>query len=184
MHSLALNTPHRTLRLQEWLLLLILLLLCNGVHAATAYKCMDASGAVAFQAVPCAESQHATAIDLAPSPAAAPSPHYALEHDRPSSFYRHDVHVAHAKTEMAYECRTGNGEVFYRLSHCPRSVADKSDNHRGKDATHAGTVSSHPVTRAMACSEMRRAGAVGRKGHEYDESISTYDRNLGNDPCK
>jgi len=31
---------------------------------------------------------------------------------------------------------------------------------------------------------MRRAGSSGRKGHEFDESISTYDRNLGNDPCK
>jgi len=31
---------------------------------------------------------------------------------------------------------------------------------------------------------MHRAGAISRAGHEHDEDVSTYDRNLGRDPCR
>jgi Domain of unknown function (DUF4124) len=185
MSPLVSNASHRTLKLHEWLTLFVLLLLCNGVHATTVYKCTDATGAVAYQSTACAASQRTSEIELAPAPPAAPSPTYALETTRTMSTHRREVRIAHAKAEMAYECQTGAGDVFYRLSRCPHSVGEKksSDRHDA-NATHRASVSSHPVTRATACSEMHRAGAVGRKGHEYDESISTYDRNLGKDPCK
>jgi hypothetical protein len=172
------------MKLHEWLAILVPLLLCNGVRATTVYKCTDASGAVSFQSMACAATQRATAIELAPVPPAAPSPQYAVDTVRAMPMRRREGHVARAKAEMAYECRTSDGNVFYRLGHCPHSVGEKSDDHRGKSATHSASVTSHPVTREMACSEMRRVGAAGRKGHEFDESISTYDRNLGNDPCK
>lgn len=178
------SPSHRTLKLHEWLTLLLLLFLCNGVRATTAYKCTDAEGAISFQSTACAPSQRASEIELAPARPSAPSPQYALEPRHATPSYRREVRVAHAKAEMAYECRTSGGDAFYRLSHCPHSVGEKSDDRRGKNATHSAAVSSHPVTRETACSEMRRAGAAGRKGHEYDESISSYDRNLGNDPCK
>lgn len=184
MTCLAPGSSHRTLKLHEWLTLLVLLLMCNGVRATTAYKCTDSSGAVSYQSRACAASQRATEIELAPAPAAAPSPQYAIEPFRPMTLQRRDRRVAHAKPEMAYECRTSGGDVFYRLSHCPHSVGEKSGGRHGASATHASTVSSRPVPRTTACSEMHRAGSAGRKGHEYDEEISTYDRNLGNDPCK
>ena len=177
------NSHHRTLKLHEWLVILALLFLCNGVRAATVYKCTDAEGAVSYQSAACAASQHATEIELAPVAAAAPSPQYALDPARPALRQR-QTRLAHAKTEMANECRTSGGDVFYRLGHCPHSIAEKSNDSHGKSATHSISVTSHPVPRSMACSEMRRAGSAGRKSHEYDESISTYDRNLGNDPCK
>ncbi len=178
------NSHHRSLKLHEWLTLLVLLFLCNGVHATTVYKCTDADGAVAYQSTACAPAQHASEIELAPVPAAAPSPQYALDPIRAMPARSRVLRSAHTKTEMANECHTGNGGVFYRLGKCPHSIAEKTDDHRGKTTTHSVSVSSRPVTRAMACSEMGRAGAAGRKGHDYDETISTYDRNLGNDPCK
>lgn len=184
MTSSVSNFPHRTLKLHEWLALLVLLFLCNGVHATAAYKCTDAAGDVSFQSAACTPSLHATQIELAPAPPAVPSPQYAIDRTPPTSLHQRNMHLAHAKTETAYECRTSGGDIFYRLSHCPHSVSEKSGDRRGAGSAHGGTVSSRPVSRELACSEMRRAGAVGRKGHEYDESVSTYDRNLGNDPCK
>lgn len=178
------NAQHRTLKLHEWLAILALLFVCNGVRATTVYKCTDADGGVSYQSAACASSQHASAIELAPVPAAAPSPQYAIDPVRAMPTQRRDVRVARTKTEMANECRTSDGDVFYRLGKCPHSVSEKTEDHRGKSATHSVSVSSHPVTRAMACSEMSRAGAAGRKGRDYDETISTYDRNLGKDPCK
>ena len=178
------NAHHRTLKLHEWVALLALLFLCNGVRATTVYKCTDAVGAVAYQSAACAPSQHASEIELAPVRAAAPSPQYALDPVRTAPLRDRAVRTAHAKTEMANECRTSGGDVFYRLGKCPHSVNEKSDDRRGKRAPHPVSVSSHPVTRAMACSEMNRAGAAGRKGRDYDETISTYDRNLGKDPSK
>jgi hypothetical protein len=184
MTSPVSTAAHRTLKLHEWLVLLFLLILCNGVRAATAYKCVDASGAISFQPTACAASQHATEIELAPARPAAPSPQYAIDRTPSTSLRQRNVRIARAKTETAYECRTSGGDIFYRLSHCPHSIGEKSDGRRGASGSRGGTVSSHPVSRELACSEMQRAGAVGRKGHEYDESVSTYDRNLGKDPCK
>jgi len=34
------------------------------------------------------------------------------------------------------------------------------------------------------CRRLARAGSIGRAGHERDEIVSTYDRNLGRDPCR
>ena len=86
----------------------------------------------------------------------------------------------------AFECRGSDGTVFYRLGHCPRSVGGDEKGRRGgaKGAAKSVSISGHAVSRDEACAEMRRAGAIGRKGHEFDENISTYDRNIGNDPCK
>jgi hypothetical protein len=178
------NSHHRTLKLHEWLALLALLFLCNGVRATTVYKCTDVDGGVSYQSTVCAPSQHATEIELAPVPAAAPSPHYALDPIRAMPTHGRTLRSAHSKAEMANECHTADGGVFYRLGKCPHSVAEKTDDHLGKTTSHSVSVSSHPVTRAMACSEMGRAGSAGRKGRDYDETISTYDRNLGKDPCK
>ncbi len=177
------NSHHRTLKLHEWLVILVLLFLCNGLHATTVYKCTGADGAVSYQSAACASSQHATEIELAPVRDAEPSPQYALDPIRRTQLRGRDTRIAHAKTETANECRTSDGNVFYRLGKCPHSIGEKSDDHHGKGATHSVSVSSHPVSRSMACSEMRRAGAAGRKGRDYDETISTYDHNLGNDPC-
>ena len=179
---------HRTLRLHEWLALLALMFLCAGVRAESVYKCVDADGSIAYQASPCAATQLMQTIDIAPAPAFAPSPQYALHTLKPSRtvLNKRELHAERKHVDMAMECRGGGGEVFYRLGHCPHSVSDESDKHHSgsKSAAKSVSVSGHAVPRSEACSEMRRAGSIGRKGHEFDESISSYDRNIGNDPCK
>jgi Domain of unknown function (DUF4124) len=176
-----------SLRLHEWFGLLALLFLCNGVHAATVNKCVAADGSVAYQSTPCAANQMERVVDIPPAPAFAPSPVYAIETHKPQTRLdnRRDLHAARKKTETAFECRGSGGEVFYRLGHCPHSVAGESTDRRtGAAGAKSVSVSGHPVSRSEACSEMRRAGSIGRKGHQFDESISSYDRNVGNDPCK
>jgi len=93
---------------------------------------------------------------------------------------------------MAYECRVSDGRIFYRLGACPHSLgADvgresktprgKGSSARGGDSVH---VASRQIPREQACREIHRAGAIGRDGHEFDEHVSTYEHNLGRDPCK
>lgn len=173
---------HRTLRLHEWLALLAMLFVAAGVRAESVYKCVGGD-VVAYQSKPCADVSRATVIELDSAPAYAPSPKYAVSkpHAEKVSMSKHE-RTERKPAKDAFECRGSDGTVFYRLGHCPRSVASEDkDHHKGAKPV---SVSGHPVSRDEACSEMRRAGAIGRKGHEFDESISTYDRNIGNDPCK
>ena len=178
---------HRTLRLYEWLALLAMMLLAAGVRAESVYKC-SGGDVIAYQSKPCADMSVASVIDLGPAPAIAPSPHYAISTARPET--KSPKRIARAEREPvkdAFECRGSDGTVFYRLGHCPRSVGGSDDKGRHgskSSATKSVSVSGHAVSRDEACAQMRRAGAIGRKGHEFDETISTYDRNIGNDPCK
>ena len=193
-------TPHsRTTRLHEWLLILLLLGLAAGVRAESVYKCIDAQGGVAYQSQPCAAQQQASVIKLLPASAYTPSPHYRVErparetatHQAPrdASAYRHAPAPA-----TSFECRVSDGQVFYRHTPCPRSIAarDASSGSKMGRGSHSGSsgsgrtlsVSSRRVSREEACQQVHRAGAVGRAGHEHDEDISTYDRNLGRDPCR
>jgi hypothetical protein len=178
---------HRTLRLYEWLALLAMMLIAAGAHAASIYKC-SGGDVVEYQSKPCADASHATVIDIAPAPAFAPSPHYAISSPRTEtrSPPKHGTHAEREQAKDAFECRGSDGTVFYRLGHCPRSVGgDGKDRHGSKSGgAKSVSVSGHAVSRDEACAQMRRAGAIGRKGHEFDETISTYDRNIGNDPCK
>jgi hypothetical protein len=188
MSDLHAIPTYRTLRLYEWLALLTMLLLAAGVRAESVYKCVGGD-VIAYQSKPCADMSRATVIDIAPAPAFAPSPTYAISkpHKETASFTKRNMHAERKPIKNAFECRGSDGTVFYRLGHCPRSVAgDAQDRHGGAKANAAKSVSisGHPVSRDEACAEMRRAGAIGRKGHEFDESISTYDRNIGNGPCK
>jgi len=178
---------HRTLRLYEWLALLAMLLLAAGVRAESVYICVDGD-VVAYQSKPCADLSRATIIDIAPAPAFAPSPHYAIAPPRTETraALKHSTHAQREPVKDAFECRGSDGTVFYRLGHCPRSVGGDDDDRRGAKSRGAKpvSVSGRAVSRDEACAQMRRAGAIGRKGHEFDETISTYDRNIGNDPCK
>lgn len=181
MHGMP---THRTLRLHEWLALLAMMFVAAGVRAESVYKCVGGD-VVAYQSKPCAEVSRATVIELDPAPAFVPSPRYAVSKPHPELATKRTMHAEHKVAKEAFECRGSDGTVFYRLGHCPRSVGgDGKKDRRGADAAKSVAVSGHAVSRDEACTEMRRAGAIGRKGHEFDEIISTYDRNIGNDPCK
>jgi hypothetical protein len=187
----------RTLRWYEWLLFLLLFFLAAGVRADTVYKCTDAQGDVAFQSQPCTAAQHQALVAIAPAPAYAPSPQYAIDRtanvhalDQVSSSHgRSDVVRARREAQSAasYECRSADGQTFYRHTPCPHSVAaTQGGRTKGRESTAARSVSvsSRRVSREEACAQMRRAGAAGRSGREHDEDVSTYDKNLGRDPCR
>lgn len=194
MHKIEFESCGRSMRWYEWFAGLVLLGAAAGVRAAPVYKCVDAEGGVAYQQVACSEWQMQQTMDIAPAPRQAPSPQYAVERRREESV-THGVRAPRERVtkESAFECRASDGRLFYRLAGCPHSIPGdpataSAGAHRGKGATHAGggsaAVAARRIPREQACHEIHRAGAIGRDGHELDEYVSTYERNLGHDPCK
>ena len=188
------RTP-RPLRWYEWLAVLLLAGYAAGARAEV-YKCTDAHGAASFQDRPCAQAADQSVVALAPAPAYMASPTYAVEREtngaRRVGSARAVSRRGEAIAATSYECRTADGQVFYRHGACPHSVAAidaQGASHRGRFATlksSAGrsvAVTSTRIAREDACYEMRRAGAAGRSGHVHDQDVSTYDKNLGRDPC-
>jgi hypothetical protein len=182
----------RTLRWYEWLAFLLLFFLAAGVRAGSIYKCIDAQGGVAYQAQACANAQHEAVVEIAPAPAYAASPSYAVHDDVEERAARRgrgksaSTSRTASSSPQSYECRAADGQVFYRHTSCPHSVAAQGGGTKGRGHAYAQSVgvSGHRVAREEACTQMRRAGAAGRSGHEHDEDVSTYDKNLGRDPCR
>jgi hypothetical protein len=157
------------------------------------YKCVG-GGAVAYQDLPCAEDRHERRIELDPAPAWAPSPEYALDRAEPKRAPQSRAIRAEAQA-ASFECRSADGQVFFRHGGCPHSVpaspgAAASQRPAGSTktgATKSGgsvSVSSRRIDRDEACRQIHRAGAIGRAGHEHDDDVGTYERNLGRDPCR
>lgn len=200
MHKIDFTTSGRSMRWYEWVAGLALFALACGVRAESVYKCTDADGGVAYQGQPCSDQQREHVLALAPAPAYAPSPEYRTNDARePHASMGRQLSSRQPSTRgagMSYECTVSNGEVFYQHSPCPRSVsADKAEQKsngkaHGHSPNHASnsnaklTVTSRVVTREEACSQIHRAGAIGRNGRARDEDVSTYERNLGHDPCR
>lgn len=189
----------RSARWYEWLLILLLLGLASGVRAGAVYKCTNAHGDIAYQAQACADEQRTTIIAIPAAPPPAPSPQYAIDHERTertspgASRVRSGGHRENSEA-MSYECRATDGQVFYRHGSCPHSIpagsarsGGTSTRGRGGGSRSSGAtvgVSTQRISREEACYEIQRAGAAGRAGHEHDEIASTYEHNLGRDPCR
>jgi hypothetical protein len=186
----------RPLRAYQWLVILLLLALASGVRAGPIYKCVEPGGPVAYQDVPCAQTQRALSIELAPAPAWQPSPQYAVAEAGAARRERHAAARDRADAAaQSFECRAADGQVFYRHSGCPHSVAAtqagaahlrgaRTGAARSASASASVSVAASRIARSDACHEIERAGAIGRSGHENDERVSTYERNLGRDPCR
>ncbi|MBL8299987.1 MAG: DUF4124 domain-containing protein [Rhodanobacteraceae bacterium] len=171
-------------------------------QALTIYKCTDKQGLVAYQATPCAAHLHDAQFSLRPEPSTAIAATTATTTFTPrqrtsaaprrSAKPRRQRHVASTVTAdlSSWECRATNGELFYQHSPCPVAVSGsielKHTATRGRSpaASSAIFVSGKPVARADACRRIHAASASGRPGHERDEDVSTYERNLGRDPCR
>jgi hypothetical protein len=185
----------RTARWYEWLLILLLLGVAGGARAVSVYKCTGAQGEAAYQSQPCADGQQAKVIEIAPAPAYAPSPHYAVDHGEttgPARSATRSRAERHESVPVSYECRAADGQLFYRHGSCPHSIA--AVNARSAGASRHGkgvargsgaavSVSAQRIAREDACHEIQRAGSAGRAGHEHDEVVSSYEHNLGHDPC-
>jgi hypothetical protein len=186
MSKIQFETSGRSMRWYEWVLMLMMLGLVAGVRAQAVYKCTDVQGAIAYQAQACPSSQQETEIAIAPAPAHAASPDYAIVKAQPARY----APAGHAgrgiarDTRISYECRVAGGEVFYRHSPCPHSVpGDATGTGKSRGQSKSLTVSARKVPREEACVQIQRAGAIGRTWRARDEVVSTYDRNLGRDPC-
>jgi hypothetical protein len=159
-----------------------------GAQAASVYKCRGAGGAIAFQDHACAAGTVGSEVEIAPPPPVAPSPEYGR--------IAHASRSAHAATSsraaarerrevVSYECVAANGERFYRHGSCPgRITAEAGAGKRGRGAASSFAVTSEALPRSEVCRRIAAAGSIGRAGHARDESVSTYDRNLGRDPCR
>ena len=163
----------------------------RAAHAESIYKCRAPDGAVAYQDHACASGAAESNVEIAPAPAATPSPDYG----RDTHEARRSTHAAaaslraatHVRREaVSYECRAADGELFYRHGGCPgRITADAGSGKRGRGgASSSYAVTSQALPRGEVCRRIAAAGSIGRAGHTRDESISTYDRNLGRDPCR
>ncbi len=150
--------------------------------AQSVFKCVDHDGHIAFQDYPCATGQREQHVAIAPAPPSAPSP--TPEHSKPDR--GENLHQQHEKASArqaivySYECRTGSGALFYRHEHCPGSI-DRSGLIGGRRSAAREKVHGTRIPRLDACRGMR---SVARDGREFDDAPSTYDRNLGRDPCR
>jgi len=151
------------------------------VHAGPVYKCRGTDGAIAYQDHACSKASVETEVEIAPAPPPSPSPDYAHAPPRATSVRAHAGVPARRET-VSYACRAANGEVFYRHGTCPAKITAKGAP--GRKSGESYTVTAEPLSRSEACRRMASAGSIGRAGHERDESVSTYERNLGRDPCR
>ena len=181
--------------------LLLIVVGAAPAHAESVYKCRDAAGHVAYQDRACTNPAQETRIEIAPAPPPAASPAYGVVAEAHPA--RRRASVPHAATQrgnegtvLSYECRAEDGAVFYKHSGCPKSIrvvaGHERDRHsaagRGANARGSGlrsmAVSARPLARSEVCKRLASAGSIGRAGREYDDTVSTYDRNGGRDPCR
>jgi hypothetical protein len=163
----------------------------RSVHAESVYKCRGA-GVIAFQDRPCASAQAESLVEIAPAPAPSKSPDYGHvsrddrgERPRGTSLSRGNPKEHH--DAVSYECRAANGELFYRHTACPKQIAmpsSSASSPRGRSAKERQgyAVSAQALPRSEVCRRIASGGS--REGHERDDRVPTYDRNLGRDPCR
>ncbi len=198
------------------LLLFALGLLIGRAGAAPVYKCTDGKDHVAYQATPCAPHLTTRVIQLRRDPAVVPSADNGTRATKPSTTTRsrpatakrvskaqpargrgagdRNAKAARSRADesepQSWQCRIGNGEIYYQHSPCPHSAIasvdqrDSSTRGRRRSAAQAVPVSGMPLPRTEACRRIHAAGASGRAGHERDEDVSSYERSLGRDPCR
>lgn len=198
------------------LLLFALGLLIGRAGAAPVYKCTDGNDHIAYQATPCAPHLTTRVMQLRHRPVVAPAVDDSAHATKPATSARGRsssaqrvpkarparVRGAGDRSAMAarsradesepqsWQCRIGNGEVYYQHSPCPRTaiasveVRDNRTRGRSRGAAQAVPVSGIPLPRSEACQRIHAASASGRAGHERDEDVSSYERSLGRDPCR
>ena len=150
------------------------------VAAQSVFKCIDEAGHIAYQDRPCAAGARSAPIHLDAAPPrenrdVAPPPPTPARASRASMRPPRAAPVAHS-----FECRSASGAVFYRHGRCPASIPRaRSGSQRGYSGN--DRVESTRLPRSEAC---RRLRSTAREGSAHDETVSTYERNLGRDPCR
>ena len=158
----------------------------QSTRAADVFKCVGGKGQVAFQDHACAANERGDRVAVAAAPAFVPSPIYGVAKSSRTDRHAGSKRVssrgaAGVRDVQSYECRAGNGDVFYRHSACPKSIRVAASGRRG-EKSNAYEVRSIAMPRREACQRMQRE--VGRSGRSRDDSVSTYERNEGRDACR
>lgn len=178
-----------------------LLLALPGAEAA-AYRCVDARGHVAYQDVPCAAGARQSEIELAAQPPIGNADETRAVRTasprRPAAQpgRARAPRATPAKAATSWECRTTDGEVFYRHARCPGSVAGdgvvrnafterttRKARRNPRGAWQRVSVHGRKLSRAEACARIQSPAAAVRDGHLRDDRVSTYDHLMGRDPC-
>ena len=156
------------------------LIVAEPVAAQSILKCVDRDGHVAFQDKPCAAGQREQQVVIDPAPPTLPSPDYSAADRADSSRPQRSKRQVRQPIIYSFECRTQTGALFFRHDHCPASI-DRSGLIGGSRSAGREKVRGSRIPRIDACRGMR---SVGRDGREFDDEPTTYERNLGRDPCR
>ncbi len=156
--------------------------LSGSVTAQTVYKCSGPGQPVAYQQTPCASGLRSEQLRLAAVASVPPEPASASATARPAARAPREPRgrPRTVATPVSYECRSVGGAVFYRHARCPASITRRSTG-SPRAAEGVDRVQATPLPRAEACRRQRHGA---REGAEHDETVSTYERNLGRDPCR
>jgi hypothetical protein len=173
------------------LVLLCTFLPCAADAEPKVYRCAAAAGPASYQDRPCADPRRQRVIEFAPPPAPSPAAQAASPAPRTAALPRKPKRKSAARgggqreAAMSWECRAANGEVFYRHSSCPATIPGSAAKRRGGPAAASGVrVQATPMPRRDACRRIHASAASARAGRTRDESVTTYERNLGRDPCR
>jgi hypothetical protein len=159
----------------------------SAVHADSVFRCKATDGATSFQDRPCADARAQSIVEIAPAPPPQASPDYGVASERATPrVSKQRMGKAAPREPMSYACHASDGELFYRHGPCPSQIASANapSHGRGAKASERIGVTAEAMPRSEVCRRLASAGSIGRAGHEHDESISSYDRNLGRDPCR
>lgn len=189
MQEIPLRRRHDVLHA---LVLLCALSPCVAGAAQKVYRCAVAAGPASYQDRPCADPRRQRVIELAtPPPATSPTVQAASPAPRTAAAPRKSKRGVAARgggrrdAVMSWECRAANGEVFYRHSTCPASIPGNAPARRGGRSPATGVrVHATPLPRRDACRRIHASAASARAGRVRDETVTTYERNLGRDPCR
>ena len=206
-HSANRHTPYAPPILALALLVGALWALPPRAHAATVYRCVDASSQVALQDAPCPASTRQTTLSVQPQPlidprAAATSTRMQARPTPSTQRRGRRQRVASRRTRhqpiaAAWKCEADDGEVFYRLTRCPGSIRSDSivrvqwghtqtraDARNGRNRRKKGIhVHATRVARSDACRQINALTASTRDGYRRDQRVSVYDHLVGRDPC-
>ncbi|HEU0277399.1 MAG TPA: DUF4124 domain-containing protein [Rhodanobacteraceae bacterium] len=193
---------HRPARLTRAVGVLCLLGIVPCAQAASIHRCVDARGNVAYQDVPCAAGTQGSELALTPQPAiggtgeAASRTAGASHRSTPPAQRARATRMPRAKPAVSWECRTADGELFYRHTRCPASVpgdgvvrnafterTTRKPRRSARGAWERVPVQGRKLPRAVACERIRAPAAAVRDGHLRDEHVATYDHLMGRDPC-
>lgn len=170
---------------------LIACAIATAAHSAEIYRCTDAKGVVVFSETSCGRDARKLDLRSPISPGSATVPGVDVRPARRASAQPGEGEDADttpdagpdaAKDWAAFKCSTERGMVFYRFSHCPKTL--EVTRQRGEGEVQTVILDSWPVHERgtnvpTACQAIHGRSAGKRWGREYDDSSQVADPRKG-----